>query len=131
MFRIFTKLFFALSLVLATGSVGFGQDYYKGYAAHKRGDYAAAEREWRPLAEKGDAQVQASLGLMYYRGEGVIQDYVYAHMWWNIAASSGNGGAQELAQKYRDEIAKVMTAEQIAKAQELARECVRNQLQGC
>jgi TPR repeat protein len=32
--------------------------------------------------------VQAVLGNMYEQGRGVLQDYVRAHMWWNIAASS-------------------------------------------
>jgi hypothetical protein len=31
--------------------------------------------------------------MMYGDGTGAIQDNVYAHMWWNIAALSGNKGA--------------------------------------
>jgi uncharacterized protein len=64
---------------------------------------------------------------MYSNGWGVIQDDVYAHMWINIAASLG----EELGKKGRDIIAKKMTAEQIAKAQELARECVRKNYKDC
>ncbi len=33
-------------------------DYNAGVAAYKRGDYATALREWRPLAEQGNAGAQ-------------------------------------------------------------------------
>jgi len=48
-------------------------------------------------------------------------------MWGNIAASNGyeDGG------KLRDLFAEEMTATQIEKAQELARECVRKEYKGC
>ena len=61
--------------------------------AAERGDFATAIRECEPLAKKGNAIAQYNLGVLYYTGEGVIQDNVYAHMWWNIAASSGDKGA--------------------------------------
>ena len=32
------------------------------------------------------AKAQYNLGVMYALGEGVIKDYVYAHMWGNIAS---------------------------------------------
>jgi len=57
----------------------------------------------------------------------VKKDYVYAHMWGNIAASNGN----ENGGKLRDLFAEEMTAAQIEKAQELARECVRKEYKGC
>ena len=69
-------------------------------------------------AEAGDAEAQNSLGLMYHKGEGVLQDYVQAHKWWNIAAANG----YEDARINRDLIGKEMTPEQIAEAQRLARE---------
>jgi hypothetical protein len=64
---------------------------------------------------------------MYTKRQGVIQDNVYAHMWWNIAASSGNKGAV----KNRDIVAKRMTPADISTAQKLARECVRKKYKGC
>ncbi len=59
----------------------------EGLAADKRGDYATALREIRPLAERGDAKGQWALGVMYIKGRGVPQDYSKAHMWFNLAAS--------------------------------------------
>jgi len=85
------------------------------------------QREWALLAEQGDADAQINMGLVYYNGAGVPQDYVYAHMWWNIAASNGNENGGEL----RDLVAKEMTSSQIQEAQRLARECVRKNYKGC
>ena len=84
--------------------------------------------KWYTLAaEQGYADAQGNLGVMYGMGRGVIQDIVYAHMWGNIAASNGN----ELGGKMRDFAAKQMTPAQIADAQKLARECIRQDYKGC
>jgi hypothetical protein len=84
--------------------------------------------KWYTLAaEQGVAFAQSNLGVMYGTGQGVIQDNVYAHMWLNIAASSGHKSAS----KNRDIIAKRMTPSQLEKAQDLARECVRKNYKGC
>jgi hypothetical protein len=48
-------------------------------------------------------------------GTGVIQDNVYAHMWWNIAASSGDKNAVT----NRDIVAGKMTPSQLEKAKTL------------
>ncbi len=44
--------------------------YNAGRAAYKQGDYATALREWRPLAEQGDASAQSFLGSRYVDGLG-------------------------------------------------------------
>ena len=127
------KTFKAVSLVLAvvlttlSCSAVSAQDYNKGLAAAQSGDYATALQELRPLAEQGHASAQHHLGTMYANGYGVTQDYVYAHMWYNIAASLGSANAS----KNRNKEANAMTAADISKAQGLARECVRNNYKGC
>jgi len=55
---------------------------------------------------------------MYATGRGVPQDYVSAHMWFNLAATQGN----KKALKARDAYASLMTRDQIAEAQRMARE---------
>ena len=50
--------------------------------------------------------------------QGVQQNYVQAHKWWNLAAVSGDKDAI----KNRDIVAGKMTPPQIAEAQKLARE---------
>ncbi|MDB4130403.1 hypothetical protein N9581_01710, partial [Amylibacter sp.] len=69
-----------ITLILATVlSLVFtqvtAQDLNKGYEAYKLGDYSTALKEWKPLAEQGDANAQNNLGVMYDKGIGVLQDY--------------------------------------------------------
>jgi TPR repeat protein len=101
-----------LALLLAAPAVG--QDFQKGWAAAQRGNYATALREWRPLAEQGDAGAQYNLGGMYMCGQGVPQ----GHMWFNLAAVQGN----ETAAKNRDIAVSLMTPGDLSTAQKMARE---------
>jgi TPR repeat protein len=57
------------------------------------------------------------LGMMYCLGREVEQDYVAAHKWFNIAALKGSTAAR----RYRCEISREMTTNQIAEAQRQAR----------
>ena len=107
----------ALVVVLVAAPAWAG-DLQAGVEAYNRGDYATALKEWRPLAEQGDALAQYNLGVMYFMGQGVPQDVVQAHLWLNLAAAQGN----ELAPHYRDILAMSMTRTQLADAQRLARE---------
>uniref|UniRef100_UPI003567E3EB tetratricopeptide repeat protein n=1 Tax=Sneathiella sp. TaxID=1964365 RepID=UPI003567E3EB len=65
-----------------------------GAEAAKKGDFATALREWKPLAEQGDADAQYNLGVMYYNGTGVPQDYKQAVKWYTAAAEQGFANAQ-------------------------------------
>ncbi len=113
-----------LAVVVVLVAAPAWADYEAGLEAIKRGDYATALKEWRPLAEQGHAaaqgyaEAQRNLGVMYAKGEGVPQDYVQARMWVNLAAAQGN----EQARKAVDLLAEKMTPAQIAEAQRLARE---------
>ena len=70
------------------------QDFEKGLAAAQAGDFATALKEWKPLAEAGNASAQYNLGLMYSNGEGVLQDYKEAIKWYRLAAEQGTAKAQ-------------------------------------
>ena len=60
---------------------------------------------------------------MYIKGEGVPQDDVQAHKWFNLAAAtSTEKEVRDRTVKARDDVAARMTAAQIAEAQKLARE---------
>ena len=48
----------------------------------------------RRSAEQGYADAQFNLGLAYYRGEGVSQDYTQAVSWYRKAAEQGVAAAQ-------------------------------------
>ena len=66
---------------------------------------------------------QNVLGAVYAIGRGVPQDFIQAHMWFNLAASRfPPGEARDKAAKARDVLATLMTPAQIAEAQRLARE---------
>ena len=49
--------------------------YGEGVAAYKRGDYVTAFREMMSVAERGNADAQYNLGVMYGNGQGVPQDF--------------------------------------------------------
>jgi len=48
----------------------------------------------QPLAANGDVKAQYSLGVLYYRGEGVPQDYAESARWYRKAAEQGYADAQ-------------------------------------
>lgn len=73
-------------------------------------------------AARGDAKACFDLGIVYSSGaEGIDVDLVEAHKWFNIAAVSGSGRAQEC----RAEIAEDMSAREIIEAQKAARAWLR------
>ena len=69
-------------------------DLPKGAIAYKSGDYATILREFRPLAEQGNADAQFMLGGMNNNGQGVPQDYKTAAKWYSLAAEQGDAGSQ-------------------------------------
>ncbi|MDC1213854.1 hypothetical protein N8000_05200, partial [Rhodospirillales bacterium] len=73
--RTLTALVFGLSLLVASGGNGYADGIQKGWEAYDKGDLATSLREWRPLAEEGNAEAQYLVGLMYDEGQGVTQDY--------------------------------------------------------
>ncbi len=75
----------------------------------------------------GECRCPVQSGCDVWTGKGVIKDYVYAHMWGNLAASNGDEGGGKL----RDIVVKLMTPSQLEKAQDLACECVRKKYKGC
>ncbi len=69
-------------------------DFEAGVDAYNRGDYAAAYREFLPLAEQGHAAAQFFLGFMYEEGRGVPQSDAQAVAWYRKAAEQGLADAQ-------------------------------------
>ena len=76
--------FLALSLLGASGALA--ADFAAGLAAYQQGDFVTAAKEWRELADQGDSSAQFNLGLLYYDGKGVPQDYTEAANWFRRAA---------------------------------------------
>jgi len=61
--------------------------YQEGLVAFKR-------KEYQKAAEQGNHMAQVLLGELYFRGEGVIQNYKEAVKWYRKAAERGNPEAQ-------------------------------------
>ena len=81
-----------------------------------------SSRWWRLAADQGFANAQYELGIKYDEGQGVPQDYVQAHMWFNLAASRSTGESRERAVRGRDQAADELTPAALNEAQRLARE---------
>ena len=94
-----------------------GADYDAGKRAWGEGKPAEAMAQWRAAADAGDRRAMLELGRLYRMGLGAPQDYVLAHMWFNLAASRGEAAAV----KERDALAAKMTPQQVAAAQERVR----------
>ena len=74
---------------------------------------------WYHLAaEQGIPGAQYKVGYLYASGEGTTQDYLQAHVWANLAGANG----YERAARLRGRIAANMSKEQVAIAQQLAKE---------
>ena len=79
---------------LLLGVPSYSADFNKGLTAAQSGDFATALKEWKPLAEEGNAAAQNNLGLMYHNGWGVPQDYKEAVYWYRLAVEQGYPIAQ-------------------------------------
>ena len=90
-------------------------------------DYQQAMKWYQLAAEQEHVRAQHNLGVMHGNGEGVAEDVVIAYMWFNIAAMNGH----QYSQKARNSAKKDMTDEQLKKAEELSRICVKNNYKNC
>jgi len=63
------------------------------------------------------------LGILHATGREIEPDLVAAHKWFNLAAMRGNDSARA----FRQEVAREMSASQIAEAQKAAREWLATQ----
>ena len=122
--RIFRLL--VLSLVLVCALIGCGKKPEKKVPSQEvialaekaaAGD-AKALAVLRGRAEKGDAEAQASLGAMYFIGEGVPKDMAEAFKWFILASAEGDESAKKTARF----IEKRITAEERAEGEKRARE---------
>lgn len=99
----------------AEAQVALGQMVLRGEAVGQSD--IEAVKWFRKAAEQGNSFAQGKLGAAYEEGRGVPKDYVKAYMWLILAAAQGERGIS----RFRDHIAQKMTPEQVARAQEMAR----------
>lgn len=86
---------FALTSQIIAGQV-MADSLLDAQRAYSAGDYAKAEKLYMPLAKRGDAKAQLSLGVIYYLGQGVPQNYQEAAKWLRLAAKQKHAPAQNL-----------------------------------
>ena len=67
----------------------------EGYAALIKKDYVTAANEYRPLAERGNAEAQYRIGRMYEFGNGYAQDKAQGIAWVRKAAAQGHVDAEQ------------------------------------
>jgi uncharacterized protein len=107
----------------AVAEFNLGLMYADGHGVPQNHDEAA--KWYRLAADQGHPQAQYNLGLWYAQGDGGTPDNVRAHMWFNLAAArfpASDIRNRSAAVTSRDAVALNMTSEQVAEAQQLARE---------
>ncbi|HET7687163.1 MAG TPA: hypothetical protein VFK46_00885, partial [Candidatus Macondimonas sp.] len=103
----------ALALAYATGD-GAPQSFGEAFTWSNR------------AAEQGDVRAQILLGQLYYRGLGVPQNFEQAYIWVDVATSRFTGTGRREVVQLRDALARLLTADQLARAQGRALELVRS-----
>ncbi len=101
-----------IMLVPCVGSA----DYSTGQQAYDAGQVQEAFRAWQESAQAGEAQSQYQLGKLYEEGVGTIQNFVLAHVFYNLAASQGHQEVRDA----RNALTGKMSKEQLAEAQQVA-----------
>jgi TPR repeat protein len=98
-----------------------GQDFAQGRG--RAADYARAAQYYRRAAEEDHAPAQIALGSLYFLGLGVLQDYVEAHFWMNLAiAQLAPGKELDEAADLRSRVDRLLTPPGLAEAQRRARQ---------
>ena len=110
-------LFLLLTLVFPLYPA-IATDSAVGRAHLERGNYVAAYREFRGLAERGYPVYQNVIAGMHAEGKGVPRDLVLAHVWYSLSAAQGD--TEGVAGKERLE--KTLTDDQLMTSRRLARE---------
>jgi len=67
---------------------------YKGYAEFKMAHYDNARKIWQVIAQRGNAEANFNLGILYEDGLGVSQDLAQALLYYEAAAIGGSFKAQ-------------------------------------
>ncbi len=100
-----------LSVAVCVSCSGVSAGYYEGFEAYTRGDFESAMKEWKKVAEPGFslfgsgipddpeerqemADARYAIGLLYWNGKGVQQNYKAAAKWMKEAAALGHAEAQ-------------------------------------
>jgi TPR repeat protein len=84
----------AIALATALAAAPALADVKAGVDAWEAGRYDQAVKEWRALADRGDADAQFNMGQAYRLGRGVPADLKIAQSWFEKSAAQGHQEAQ-------------------------------------
>ena len=87
-------------------------------------DHKEAVKWFRLAADQGLANAQYMLGLGYALGIGLPKDNLLAYMWYNIAGANGANG--DKVEKNMGILTGKMSQDEIAKAQEMTRQYIKD-----
>ena len=104
-----------------------GVMYLGGHGAIE--NHERAIKWFTEAAEQGHALSQVNLGQIYQDGKAIPVDNIKAYMWFIIAVHNNNGWNDPILRK--EKVAKIMTSNQIAKAQEMASRCLESNYTDC
>ena len=106
----------------ASAQFSLGRMYYEGDGVEQSYPQAAAWLE--RAARQGNAPAQVLLSLMYATGQGVPGSTARAYLWINLASAT-----VEQARVSREQIAKVIPAQEMAEGQKLTHDWLRQNAQ--
>jgi TPR repeat protein len=136
LYQIFEKQNPSVALNFLAGAAELGEiEAQKNLAlqAWKINDSKEAAKWFNRASRQGDGVSQIMLGIQYYNGLGVLQDFILAHMWFNLAGQNSRLEEKtesnlilrfdrEFARISRDDLVLKMSTQQIERAQELAKD---------
>ncbi len=108
---------------IAQFNLGVMLDFGQGAAQ----DPVQAAVWYRKAAAQGHGAAQFNLGGLYLDGLGVPKDAVRAQMWFSLAAAAGVPGAA----KNRTSVARLLSADEAARAHHLAQQCQQSGFKLC
>ena len=110
---------------LAPAQYTLGTMYRKGEGVQQ--DDGEAVKWYLQASVQGYSPAQTRLGYMYAQGLGGPENFLLSYMWSNISTFSGD----DEAQKNRDLVALMMTAEDVSTAWDMTSECMSSGYTKC
>ena len=87
------KFSFVLAIISLISLPAMAGPLEDGTDLMAKGNYQGAMSTWQPLAQRGDAQAQFKIGMLYWGGFGVPKNYTTGMAWFKQAANNGNTDA--------------------------------------
>jgi clan AA aspartic protease (TIGR02281 family) len=112
---------------LAASQAALGTRYFIGWGVPQ--NYAEAMNWSLKAAKQGNPSAQAILGTIYESGYGVQQNSILAYMWFTVSAHDPD--FEPSTRRNLDEIARHLSAAQIATAKSLAQQCLQTGYVDC